>query len=489
MKKYLSIFLAAAMLFVASACALTEKDEVENTNDPVVADIGDVTLDSIVAEVGTRAITLREYNGLFETCLAYISYYYGEDVTADTAKLYSFQDDVMNMLIEKLVVNEMAEQLGYDDLNDEQQAELDSRIKTEYDDLHEFYREQAETAAASDDTIVVEEYMKELIVDEAVSNMGDPNATYEDYLEYLSKEITTTYLAEIMKAGELADLTVDESDVKAEYDMALESDTTAYSEYPEDYKNAQETFEKNGSGLPVMYVPEGYSRIYDIFIPYEGELPAEFYDNEETMDLLKDEYLELAFEDELNGTDTNEGRISEIIEEYKALDAVNAEYYAAYITSAKVKIEDLYAQLQAGSDFYELMAANTENESFIEGTKLAINGMLISTVHESINDWDDAVKEALTNMKPGEFSDPIMVEEGYHIIYYIGDEVPGVRPYEDVYDDVYNTILSSKQDVEWGVIVSEWVSGDMVTRHEEVYRLAGGEELQKLIDAETANIE
>ncbi|HWQ58467.1 MAG TPA: SurA N-terminal domain-containing protein [Clostridia bacterium] len=473
MKKWISVLLAVVMLLpLIAACQLT--DDETNSPDPSETAGSDLDLTAVVATVGDETITLGDVKTLFDSYVTYFSYY-GYDVTSDAETLKQFQDDIVNKLVEDKLIEVKAKELGYDKLTEEQQAELDKRVQDELAAMQEYYRGQAEEEAASDSTIDVETRIQELILEEAAYNMSKDDATYEEYTAFIREDIAATYLGELLKAGELTDVTIDEGDVQTEYQSLVEADTTAYTEDPAAYQTAQGTYESLGEGLPAMYVPEGYHRIYDIFIKFEGTLSEDYDANQNKMKTLKTEYQELAFADAVAGTADNAARMAEILTEYNALQTACDQMYDEYTASAKTKIDDLYAQIQGGADFKELMLANTQNEGFASSELYAERGMLIATADYTIEgDWGDNTKETFKTLAVGQYSAPYAENDGYHIIFYVGDETPGVRLLEgDVYDAVKAQVLTAAQDTEWQAILDAWKADGTVTINEEAYRALG----------------
>lgn len=471
MKKWIAVLLAALMLLpLIAACQLTETDEPDASEAP-----GETELDltAVVATVGEETITLGEVKTLFDSYVEYFSYY-GYDVTSDEETLHQFQDDLVNQLVEEKLVAFKAKQLGYDKLSDEQQTELDARVEEELAAMADYYREQAQEEYAADNTIDVDARTQELILEEAAYKMSKDGATFEEYAAYIQEDLLGVYLAELVKEGELGEVSVTAEVVESAYQTQLSSDTAAYGEDPASYLVAQETYESTLQGLPVLYVPEGYSRVYDIFIPFEASLPEEYDTNEQTMKTLKAEYQELSFADAVAGKTDNAARMAQILTEYAALKSANDAFFVEYEAAAKVKIDDLYAQLQSGADFKELMLANTQNEGFIDNELFANNGMLITTKYETDDAWGDATKEAFNALAVGEYSAPVAGSDGYHIIFYIGDEPAGARANEgDVHSAIEAQALASAIDTEWTALLEEWKNGDDITINVDTYRVLG----------------
>ena len=57
----------------------------------------------------------------------------------------------------------------------------------------------------------------ELILEEAIANLGDDNATYEDYCKALSEDIETQYLSELMKDDLTKDVKATDDEIEEAY--------------------------------------------------------------------------------------------------------------------------------------------------------------------------------------------------------------------------------------------------------------------------------
>lgn len=505
MKKWISVLLAAFMLLpLITACKLTD-DELD--------------LKAVVATVGGEKITLGEVKALFDSYVTYFSYY-GYDVTSDSETLHQFQDDIVNKLVEDKLIVAKAKELGFDKLTAEQQAELDKRISDELAAMNDYYRSQAESEYASDNSIDIETRIQELILEEANSNMNKDDATYEEYTEFIREDMTNSYLSELLKADQLKDLAVSEEDLQKDYQTQVDADKTSFTEDPAAYLTVQEAYESLGEGLPAMYVPEGYHRVYDIFIKFEGTLPEEYNTNKTKMDTLRTEYQNLAFAEALAGDGENSARMDAILTEYAAaqtaadqakMDALKAEYqelafakaiagssenaarmgaimteyatleakneelFATYAAATKAKIDEIYSKLEAGGDFKELMLANTQNENFKTADSIyAERGMLITNDYDTEDSWGDITKETFGTLEAGKYSAPYSDSDGYHIIFNVGSETPGVRVLDDTLRLHFEeTAKATLEQTEWQALLDAWKADSDVTINTEVYRILG----------------
>jgi peptidyl-prolyl cis-trans isomerase C len=93
---------------------------------------------------------------------------------------------------------------------------------------------------------------------------------------------------------------------------------------------------------------------------------------------------------------------------------------------AKAKAEALLAELKAGADFAKLARERSEDGNAKDGGSLGYfpPGRMVAP-------FDAAV---LRLQKPGELSDVVETQFGYHIIKLEGRRSAGVRPFEQVKD-------------------------------------------------------
>ncbi|MBQ9832200.1 MAG: SurA N-terminal domain-containing protein [Clostridia bacterium] len=457
MKKLTSILLVLAMSIMC-ICTFAGCDVSENNSNED---------DTVIAKVGDTEIYLHEFRATYDM---YVEYYanYGYDITTDEASLAEFKQNLLERIIaEKAVLIKVSEE-GIDKLSEEQQAELDEAIEAEYTSIEEYYRPLAEEQAESSAPEDIQAKYEELVAAESKNYTGT-EMTYEEYLEYVEESITNNYLITLYK-DELVykDITVSDDEITAKYDELIASDTEAYTEAPEAYKNDQESAELLEE-MPTAYTPEGYSRILSILIVPKGETSDTYTNNEDKMEKLQAEYGELAFEDAISGSKTNQARLAEIIKEYNELKTANDTEYTTANESYRQKIDEAYAALESGKSFVEVMKEYTEDPDFDEDSIFNDIGILISTKYSSSSDLSDEVKAEFAKLKKGEYSRVFEDEDGYHIIYYLADEPSGVRDISQLKTFIEDELLAEEQTNEWDALVKEWVADtSFVTIEQEV---------------------
>jgi hypothetical protein len=153
-------------------------------------------------------------------------------------------------------------------------------------------------------------------------------------------------------------------------------------------------------------------------------LPDDYEQKMTDMSTLQEEYGKLSFEDATTGSSNNAARMAEILTEYAALKAETDAAHVEYARTAKEKIDAAYAELQAGTPFADVLVKYTENTKFTETETFRQNGALM---YSEGSDWSNAVIEAFKSLSVGSFSTVFEDDDGFHILYYVSDEIPGAR--------------------------------------------------------------
>lgn len=465
MKKFFALALAAALaLCVFAGCSL--KPQSENTDVPVATD---VDRDATVVTVGDQAVTMGEYIDLFNT---YASYYtnYGYDIYSDPTALNEFQDFVVDLLAEDKIIAYQAQKAGITELSEEQLKEIEDKVAEELEYLLDTYRAQAEEEAAADSTVDVEARTKELMEAETEYYTGS-SMTYDEFVEWIRTYYKESAVSEAFREEVLKDITVSQEAIQKWYDDTLATQKTTYADDGGAYKTDAENYEKYG-GVPVVYIPEGYSRVLHILITPEGEPSEEYTAKTDEMDSLAAEYGELAFDSAISGA--NNPRLAEILTAYKALDKEAQALEETRMASALTKANEVFAKLEAGEDFATLMSEYTQDDAILSFDNVAKKGLLISNKYESEADWSKDVKTAFSTLKMGEYSQVIRDEEGCHILYYLSDETTGPVALDTVKTDVETVLLTDLQDQEWTSMLETWKNDGSVKIDEELVRSYDG---------------
>ncbi len=426
----------------------------------------------IVAQVGDEVVTYDEYAEKFNMYVAY-SQSYGYDILSDPNKLAATEDSIIDILVEEKVLAYQTAQAGVDVLDAAHAVEVEQNVNNEIETFHDLYLEEAQARVAEDATLDLEETIKTVVAENSAIYTGQL-MSYDAFIQWITDYYTDVSLQDMFREQYLADeinVTISDEDIQAWYETALVSTQANYDEDGGLYKDDQEYVEMYG-GEPVVYVPEGYSRVLHILIAPQGEMPAEYTEKLNAMENLKTEYGELAFNAKLSGAD-NAARMDAVLKEYVQLQKEALAIEDAHYADANARAQEAHDKLEAGEDFASVMAEYTEDDYMLSYDTLAKKGLLISNKYVSGLDWSDAVKLAFAALRPGEYSNIIMDVDGCHILYYLSDETAGKVSLEDIRSEITPVLLAEAQDAAWSEAVDEWKNADNVVINEELVRSIG----------------
>lgn len=450
MKKIFAAALALAMMFTAVGC---------NSITSSTSDTSGTDADVAVATIGDREVAFSEYKQLFDL---YAGYYamMGYDISTDEEATQQLQDDVIDALVLNEIIAYQAAEAGFNQLSEEKLAEIEKNAQEDLESIVEECKAQAESDAEDDSSVNVEERTAEYVADQAESYAGE-RMTADEFGEWIQENYIENAIGEAFREEMVRDVTVSDSSIQSWYDENLEQQKADYDEDPEGYKSAKETEELYG-GSPVLYTPEGYSRVLEILITPTDAISEEYSNKFDEMQNLESEYGELAFTVQVEGG-TGAARLNEIKKEYKAAKAEADKLLDEYFKPSVEKANEAYAKLQAGEKFEDVAA------EYSDETNAPEKGLLISQKSSSY-DWSDEIKAAFAKLKLGEYTKPIKDDNGVHILYYLSDEPAGEIPLDDVKDAIRELLLDDAQQEEWNQMLETWKNDGSVSLNEELIR-------------------
>ncbi len=469
-RKYSAVLavLLACMLLV-SACSLNKNGKK-----------GEIDASQPVISIGDESVSLAMYKALFDSYLPYMQYS-GQDPYESESSLSSFRAWLVDILSDDLVTLYQAEKAGFE-LTQEQEAQLETETEAEIEELYNNFMKLAEQNFADDPSIPVSVYFDGIVNSESEYYTGTA-MSWEDYKQHYRNESRHSAIVNAYRDAVCAEFVPEEEDIEDWYEEALARDKAYYSANPERYKPDQETFEqyfgqKDGV-YPITFAPSGYSRVMQIVVTPSGELSKEYGEKTARMDELREEYADLAFEDAVNGSSKNEERITEILNEYRALKASTDAEYEAFVAEARAKIDEALAALHAGGEFKDVMLRYTEDER-ITGNDTSDGcaafrekGELVSLEYKSADDYSEVFKEEFSKLVPGQYSNVFSDGDSFRIIYYASDVEAGEVPMADIYDDIKAVCTAAVQDAQWEELLAEWKKDPALTIDEELIRTVG----------------
>lgn len=458
MKRKLLLSFAVLLAVITAFSACGKKDE---------ASSGETDRATKVISIGDDSVSLAMYEALFDNYYSYMTSY--QELMGSDSSLASFRNWITDILAGNLVTLHQAKLAGFK-LDQAKQEEVERSVEEELKQIYDSFMKIAEQDYQEDPSIPVKTYFEGIVNTESEYYTGIA-MSWEDYRNYLMQESLDAELITAYREKVCEEFAPTDDNIRSWYDSACEQDRQNYITNPEKYKTDEEELELNGvsgGASPITYVPSGYSRVMLITVSPRGELSNEYRQKIARMEEIKAEYAELSFEDAVNSTDRNAARLSELLNEYRALKASTDTEYDAFLTEAREKIDDALMELHSGRDFYEVMLEFTEDENVAAGC--FPKGELISLEYTSSRDFSDGIKAEFSKLKLGQYSNVFMDGESYHIIYYASDEASGEVPIEDMYDDIKVFCTADVQDKMWEKLLSEWLNDPELIINEDLIK-------------------
>ena len=393
MKKFLSILLA--LLLCLGAFAGCKKQEGGG----------------VIAKVDNREIS---FNDFLDT-LDYYVYYLGIDASDASSKenVMQLAQQILDSMVLSEVVYAKGEELGYYDFSEEERAEIEENVASEMSSGR-----QTIEASVKEQNPDLSEADLETKVNLEMANQGyieeDFRSYYEDSLVY-----------DKVFAHFTDDISVQDQEVREEYDRLVEEAKTGYADGTASVENDAL------SGGTMYYTPAGYRRVQHILIGFDSETSS---------------------------------KLSEL---YSADDQAA---YDAYLQEAlegiKTKAEDVRAKINAdGSNFADLMDEYSEDPGATYYPEGYVVGQENSTYYENFV----AGVFALQNV--GDISELVSSPSGYHIIRLEEILEEGPAEYEDVQATISASLLDTKKSDTFFEMCETWRDEMKIKTHPEKYQV------------------
>ncbi len=357
----------------------------------------------IAIRVGSSTATAEELNSVVAGYCEMIGIDMSDETYADYINEMKYV--VLNEYTNELVQSEMANELGFDQLSDEDVEACEKEIADFKASVSAYYSEQVradeEFEGAADDVINAE-------VERQCQLYYEENGYTEDSM---MKLVSQSKILENLYESQTADITVTDEDVKAEYDRLVAEDK---SNYEADY-SAFESVASYGDEQ-YYYAPEGFRMIKQIFIAFD---------------------------------DSADDEAAEATTESEADSAVTAEQKQAAKEKATAILEGLTAE-----NFDSVMQEKSEDP----GSAAYPDGYAVSPDASSTGYYEAFTKGAAALRNIGDISGLIESEEGYHILMYAGDIAAGAVDYATVRESLESDLLTTKQDEHFESLIEEWRS-------------------------------
>ena len=235
-----------------------------------------------------------------------------------------------------------------------------------------------------------------------------------------ARENAQAYLAAY---GETEEALYEELKTAAAYEK-LEEKVLEGKEYAPTEEEIRQVFEQYAAEDQELF--EGNVEMYETYLNYYQAMPwykPEGYRGIIHILLMPDETLLSAYQDAQAAFE--ESITDEAPQGDEALKAARDAAFDAIIESKRAEIDDIYARLAQGEAFADLIAEYGEDPGMTDSAHLE-NGYEIH--RDSLSWlWDPAfIAGAFSEKmnKPGDVSDPVVGQNGIHILHYLRD-IPG----------------------------------------------------------------
>jgi peptidyl-prolyl cis-trans isomerase SurA len=123
------------------------------------------------------------------------------------------------------------------------------------------------------------------------------------------------------------------------------------------------------------------------------------------------------------------------------------------VAMLKAKADKIQKQAAAGADFAALAHKYSDDVSRNNGGELG---------WFTPQDIMDQVYTAVKNLKPGDVSQVVRTDHGFHILKLEEHQVPGLRPLEDVRAEIRNRLIDERANAQ----LQTWINTDLVKQHD-----------------------
>ena len=472
--------LMLALTLVLSGCNLVVVDQlalIAQQREEVAE-----TLSTVLVEYDGGTLTAQDVMPVFYSNYSYMSQIYSSmGYEVDTETVNSILEDAVQTELENRVIAAQFEERGLSlSVTEEEIAEeADSAYQTNYEYALEY---------ASGDT------------DEERAANAELVLFSEGYTpEYMYNMMLSSYQADALQADVEAEVTeVTDEELQAAYDEKVAADEETYTESPTDIES-----DATDASSVICWRPEGYRAVKHVLVIPEDDVLQAVTDARDAVDTAEEELAALEEElaaltdddaagdettdaagEETTGTtggaandaassDASDGttdaeatdapRTAEEIQaeidakvaEIEQLEQAQAEAEAACLASVSDVTDEIYAQLEAGESFDDVMAAYGEDPG-MQSEPSMTTGYYVSA--ESTT-WDanfTAGAMALENV--GDYSaTPVISTSGVHIIYYYEDVPAGAVPLDEVRDALYDQTLETMREEHYTEQLAAWV--------------------------------
>lgn len=425
-----------------SGCNLVEKDlEVDNALVILSYNGTDVTKEEVVN---------LAYEQMYQEAQMYMSYGMSYDFQ-DSSKLQAAQEYVIeNYFKPNLVVKAKISELGLDQFTPEELEEITAKATESYNTQRESVKTYDFSASKLEGDAL------EQAIDERMIEYG---LNLDLFIESEKSKATETRLKEKIVEG----ITVTDQEVEDAFNQKVEADREAFAADPSSFASVV------NNGTTVYYSPAGARFVKHILRSFPDETKTEITGLNSQLTSLEAEITSI--NEELTALNNNaEADASE--KETLAKELSDKE---AQLTNLKKELEDkktaaaalleedvqkVLAKLEEGTPFDEVMAEFGEDPGMTQEPAKTTGYAIV----ENMSKFDPAfVKAGMALENIGDVSEPVVGLSGVHILQFTSEIKEGSIDFESVKTNIYDELLTQKQDEHYQAEVDAWVAAANIT--------------------------
>ena len=157
-------------------------------------------------------------------------------------------------------------------------------------------------------------------------------------------------------------------------------------------------------------------------------------------------------------------------EKFKSGEQMRASHI---LVKTEKEAKDILAQIKSGGNFEELAKKNSTDSSSAKGGDLGWFGK---------GSMVPVFEKAASSLKEGQVSDVVKSDFGFHIIKLTGKRAAGLRPFEEVKEQIKGAIMPTKQQEAFQKIKEELKKTAKITVKEDVLNSVGGKKEEPKTD-------
>ena len=383
--------------------------------------LADAAPEGVLAVINGRAYSAEDVQAEFDYYAAmYEAYGLSDEIEA-------LKDDIIEYYVQYYVQLDAARQLGLDEFSDEELEEISARAQETYDaTLAEYMASFAEEGVSEEDVRAATVLFLEgnAYTPESVMQSLVDSEIMERYYDYVTADV--------------------EVDIEAQYDRLVAEQKADYDADPMNFE-----YDVMYEG-DIYYIPEGFRAVYHILLLLDDADAGTLAD-------LQGRQREIGMEMDAEDADT-----AALGAELESIDEQIDELCAPL----RERADEIYARLEAGENFFDLMDEYGEDPGMRE-EPYRTKGYYVSADSAM---WVEEFRDAAMALeKEGDVSGPVLTSYGIHLIMHGGELASGAVPLEGVREALTETALTDAQQAAYSAAVEAAVeAADIVVYPENV---------------------